>query len=113
MAQYIDERGERVSTQDTQKKVQMSGMEARQGFLGRPVLIVLVCGLALAIVAWVGAEFFGEATDNDARTGVEQTQPADAQPSQQGTMTAPPATDGTVEQAPADKNPNPQSGSGG
>lgn len=31
-------------------------VEARQGFLDRPVLIVLVAGLALAIVGWGLAE---------------------------------------------------------
>ena len=33
-------------------------VEARQGFLGRPVLIVLVAGLALAIVGWGIAEMW-------------------------------------------------------
>jgi len=31
-------------------------VEARQGFLGRPVLVVLVAGLFLAVVGWVFAE---------------------------------------------------------
>jgi hypothetical protein len=31
-------------------------VEARQGFLDRPVLIVLVAGLALAIIGWGVAE---------------------------------------------------------
>lgn len=31
-------------------------VEARQGFLGRPVLVVLVAGLVLAIVAWLAVE---------------------------------------------------------
>jgi hypothetical protein len=33
-------------------------VEARQGFLGTPVLMVLVGGLALAVVAWIGVELF-------------------------------------------------------
>lgn len=33
-------------------------VEARQGFLGRPVLMVLIGGLVLAIVAWLGVELF-------------------------------------------------------
>jgi len=32
-------------------------VEARQGFLGRPVLGVLIGGLVLAIIAWVAVEF--------------------------------------------------------
>jgi hypothetical protein len=31
-------------------------VEARQGFLGRPVLVVLIAGLVLAIVAWVAVD---------------------------------------------------------
>ena len=34
-------------------------VEARQGFLDRPVLLVLVGGLALAMIGWVFAEFMG------------------------------------------------------
>ncbi|CAH1687704.1 hypothetical protein [Chelatococcus asaccharovorans] len=33
-------------------------VEARQGFLDRPVLVVLVVGLALAMLAWVAVELF-------------------------------------------------------
>lgn len=33
-------------------------VEARQGFLGRPVLLVLVGGLVLTIIAWLGVELF-------------------------------------------------------
>ncbi|KRE00289.1 hypothetical protein ASE63_09460 [Bosea sp. Root381] len=31
-------------------------VEARQGFLGRPVLGVLIGGLVLAIIAWIAVE---------------------------------------------------------
>lgn len=31
-------------------------VEARQGFLDRPVLAVLAGGLTLAIIAWIGVE---------------------------------------------------------
>ncbi|CAH1675648.1 conserved hypothetical protein [Hyphomicrobiales bacterium] len=31
-------------------------VEARQGFLGRPVLVVLISGLVLAVAAWIGVE---------------------------------------------------------
>lgn len=31
-------------------------VEARQGFLGRPVLTVLVAGLALAVIAWIAVD---------------------------------------------------------
>jgi hypothetical protein len=31
-------------------------VEARQGFLDRPVLAVLLAGLALAVIAWIAVE---------------------------------------------------------
>ncbi|CAN7655166.1 hypothetical protein LJR009_005949 [Bosea sp. LjRoot9] len=34
-------------------------IEARQGFLGRPVLVVLVGGLVLAAVAWLAVALLG------------------------------------------------------
>jgi len=37
--------------------------KARQGSRGRPVLIVLVVGLLLAMGAWAGVEMWGEHID--------------------------------------------------
>jgi|KBSMisStandDraft_5_1062788.scaffolds.fasta_scaffold8576953_1 hypothetical protein len=37
--------------------------KARQGRLGRPVLVVLIVGLLLAAGAWVGVEMWGEHID--------------------------------------------------
>lgn len=31
-------------------------VEARQGFLGKPVLAVLICALILAVLAWIGVD---------------------------------------------------------
>ena len=53
-----------------ERPVEVTPVEARQGFLGRPVLMVLVVGLVLAMLAWAAAEYFGMAID-------EQT-PSDA-----------------------------------
>jgi len=41
--------------------------EAGQGSYGRPVLIVLVCGLILTLLAWGGVEIWGESVDTDAQ----------------------------------------------
>ena len=38
--------------------------KARQGRQGRPVLYVLIAALALAAIAWAGAEFYGKSIDN-------------------------------------------------
>lgn len=33
--------------------------KARQGRRGRPVLMVLICALVLAALAWAGVEYYG------------------------------------------------------
>jgi len=50
-------------TEHPQHTPTASTTEVRQGRTGRPVLMVLVCGLVLAFVAWGAAEWWGEATD--------------------------------------------------
>lgn len=40
--------------------------KARQGRRGRQVLLVLVCGLILAAVAWVAVEYYGRAIETPA-----------------------------------------------
>ena len=110
MAKYVDERGDRVSDADTTKTVELNGVQSRQGFLGRPVLMVLVCGLVLAAIAWAGAEMYGESTDNDAATKVEEKLPApnsDAVSKQEAPGNLP------AQPVPVDKDPTPQTGSGG
>lgn len=63
--------------------VKLSENKARQGRLGRPVLIVLLVSLALAMIVWWGVELYGTAiapNEGDTQTGVE-------------TQSAPPAAD--------------------
>ncbi|WP_075292619.1 hypothetical protein [Pararhizobium arenae] len=108
MATYIDERGDRVASAEADKKVRATTTEARQGPLGKPIFIVLVCGLLLALVAWAGAEIFGESTDNDAATETQQVTPAET------ATDAPTTPSSDVQQpAPVDQDPTPQSGTGG
>lgn len=38
--------------------------KARQGRWGVRVLLVLVAALVLAMIAWAGAEFYGQSIDN-------------------------------------------------
>jgi len=115
VARYVDERGDVVSTDETNRTVEMSGVRARQGLLGRPVLMVLICGLLLALIAWAGAEMFGERLDKDAATRVQENAPAAdvAAPSNQGTVDNTQTTGNPSQMAPAGKNPTPQTGSGG
>ena len=115
MASYVDERGDRVSTAQTNRKVDVTGVEARQGLLGRPVLRVLIGGLFLAVIAWAGVEIFGESTDNDATTQMQQATPpaGNVTPENQGTVNNAPANGEQVQPAPADRDPTPATGSGG
>ncbi len=55
----------------------MTPIEARQGFRGKPVLIVLLGGLILAMLVWIPAEWWGNsiAPDNPANES-QQTAPA-------------------------------------
>ena len=53
--------------------------EARQGRLGRPVLLVLLVGLALAFAVWAAVEFYGQQLPGSDRGGQPQvttTEPA-------------------------------------
>jgi len=49
--------------------------KAKQGRWGRPVLVVLVAGLILAMVAWFAAEWYGEAIDTVPDARQEQQNP--------------------------------------
>ncbi|MCD7111629.1 hypothetical protein LRX75_21585 [Rhizobium sp. DKSPLA3] len=113
MAKIVDERGDVRSTQELDKKVTVSSTEARQGGAGRPVLMVLIGGLFLALIAWGAAEMFGESTDNDAATDRQQTTPAQngqATPANQGTIDNTPANGAPMQPAPTDRDPTPQTG---
>jgi hypothetical protein len=81
--------------------------EARQGRAGKPVLTVLGAALILALIAWAGAEWWGEATDPPAERTGAVGQPANSAPAN----SAP--TSGTGNTAPTETTPHSQSGTGG
>lgn len=95
-------------------KVTETATEARQGNYGRPVLFVLVCGLILALLAWTGAEIWGESQDTDARpTASTKQDPINAQPSGAGTFDNN-AADGSGRPPEAtDRSPSPSGNGGG
>ena len=74
--------------------------EARQGNRGKPVLMVLVCGLVLAVVAWGGAEWWGETTAPPA----ERTATPPAGSITPGNSGAAPSNSPVQQQAPAPNN---------
>jgi len=73
--------------------------KARQGRAGRPVLMVLIGGLVLAMVAWGAAELFGWGIAPPAEQQVGN--PATVEPD--GTTGAITAPKPAVEPAPADQ----------
>lgn len=56
----------------------VTATEARQGARGKPVLIVLLAGLILAMLVWIPIEWWGNsiAPDNPTNRVQEQTMPA-------------------------------------
>ena len=117
MATYVDERGNRVASEDTNRVVKETAVEARQGLLGRPVLMVLIGGLFLAMIAWGIAEMYGEAVDNDAATDVNQTTTAEPNavvtPTDQKVIDNTPPAGEQMQSAPTDRDPTAESGTGG
>lgn len=95
-----------------QRDVTETATQARQGNRGRPVLIVLIGGLLLALIAWVGLGIWGESIDTDAKpTASTSNDSINAQPSGAGTLDN--AADGSARPPEkTDRSPSP-SGSGG
>lgn len=58
MAKYLDDSSNYFERR-MEPEVRVSATEARQGRLGRPVLIVLVASLVLVVLAWAAAELWG------------------------------------------------------
>ncbi|RDJ03800.1 hypothetical protein [Rhizobium grahamii] len=88
--------------------------EARQGSYGKPVLVVLVCGLVLAFVAWSAAEWWGESIDADRQpTASTSNDPINAQPSGKGTFDDNPAGGGSRPPQAIDRDPTATGNGGG
>lgn len=69
----------------------MPATEARQGFRGKPVLIVLLAGLILALLVWIPAEWWGNsiAPEEPANQSQTETAPSPAENSAPPTTTTP------------------------
>ncbi len=95
-------------------KITETASEARQGSYGKPVFVVLVCSLVLALMVWGGVEIWGESVDSDVQpaTGTKND-PINAQPSGPGTFDNN-AADGSGRPPEAtDRNPSPSGNGGG
>lgn len=105
----------KLTTRAPRHAVTETATEARQGFSGRPVLMVLIGGLTLALLAWGLAEFYGETVDSDNATETQAPAAAGGQDpatDQQVIDNTPPEGE-AMQPAPTDRDPTPQSGTGG
>ncbi len=110
MTHQQDERGDPLTrTHDPARKT-YAARESRQGGLGRPVLRVLGVSLILVFLVWGAVEIWGEASD--------PTQPVDssatsstANDTPAGTIDDTPPDGGQT--VPTDRDPTPQTGTGG
>lgn len=91
----------------TDREIVENATDARQGNTGKPVLIVLCIGLCLAAVAWVGAEFWGEATDAPAEQTATPPAGDNAPKSEAG------PSENTTEPTSVDRTPHAESGTRG
>jgi cytoskeletal protein RodZ len=95
-------------------KVTETATEARQGSYGKPVFVVLACGIFLALFVWVGVEMWGESIDQDAKPTASTTpDPINAQPSGAGTFDNNPADGGSRPPEAIDRSPSPSGNGGG
>ncbi|WP_457582954.1 hypothetical protein [Ensifer canadensis] len=85
MSKYLDERGDPISATHDADRENFTAQESRQGPLGVRVLAILGAGLFLALLVWGGAEIWGENSDNDRTTAVDQVQPLPS-PEQTGSI---------------------------
>lgn len=114
MTHQQDERGDPVTRTHDPARKNFAARESRQGGLGRPVLMVLGTSLALVFLVWGAVEIWGEASD--------PTGPVDnaSQTSSTTSGTQTPTQDtiddtvpGGGETVPTDRDPTPESGTGG
>ncbi len=67
-------RGERSPSQSEPDRI--PARKARQGGMGRPVLVVLIVGLILAALAWWGAEIYGKSIESNHTIVQQPTSPS-------------------------------------
>lgn len=98
-----------VTSPGTSEETVKVGVAAtRPGPLGRPVAVVLAGALVLAAVAWVAAEYWGEAHDGEIENTIGQ--PAVTDPTSPSSA---PSQSDPASSAPTDRDPTPPSSTGG
>ena len=111
MSHLQDERGDPLTRTHDPARKDFSARETRQGGPGRPILKVLGISLVLAFLAWGAVEIWGQRIDPSAPVDKTQTSStSDGTPTQDTIDDSVPGGSQTV---PTDRDPTPQSGTGG
>ncbi|WP_439618719.1 hypothetical protein [Shinella sp.] len=109
MSHQKDERGDPISRTHDPARKGFSAVEARQGGKGFPVLAVLGTSLALVVVVWAAVELWGNYID-PTPDRMERTTTTSGEPTQDTIDNSVPGETQTV---PTDRDPTPESGTGG
>lgn len=109
MSHQQDERGDPVGRTHDPARNDFSAAEARQGPRGFPVLAVLGTSLALVVLVWAAVELWGNYIDPTPEN-TQQTTTTSGEPTQDTIDNSVPGATQTV---PADRDPTPESGTGG
>ena len=70
-----DRGDDRTHTDRHEQERPLSGTEARQARLGRPVLIALISGIIIAMLIWIPVEWWGNETAPSEENAVRQAYP--------------------------------------
>lgn len=111
MTHQQDERGDPLTRTHDPARKNYAARESRQGGLGRPVLKVLAISLVLVFLVWGAVEIWGRASAPSGEAGPAGTVSTPGDASTQGMIDDTPADGG--QSAPTDRDPTPQTGTGG
>jgi hypothetical protein len=112
MSKYLNQSDDNDQRQPTPTQA-VSPTKARQGRLGRPVLLVLICGLVLAMVVWFFVEMWGRAGEYDSKTTASTTgKTTDVEPSGPRAFDNNPAKGPQRPPEAIDRNPRPTNNGG-
>ncbi len=109
MSEQQDERGDPIGRTHDPSRKEFSAEESRQGGRGIPVLAVLGTSMALAVAVWAAVELWGDYIDPSPEN-TEQTTTSSGEPTQDTIDNTVPGGTQTV---PTDRDPTPESGTGG
>jgi hypothetical protein len=99
--------------ENRQEQITETATDARQASYGKPVLLVLLCGLVLAVVIWGGVEMWGETIDTDSKPTASTAGPIDAKPPLAGSFDNNPADGSSRPPEAIDRSPSPSGNGGG